>query len=114
MPFLIMWEYLSKTGKKLSEIAAPFREKYFVSEEINYPLLEIQKGKEILAEAEQQYGKSATIDHIAGLSVNFSDWRFNLRASDNEPLIRLNLEARNQQLLDAKTAELTEFVKKLT
>jgi len=114
LPFLIVWETLSKTGKKVSELFAPWRERYFVSEEYNSTLPTIAQSKEVLDKAEKKFGSGATIEHVDGLSVEFPDWRFNLRVSNNEPLIRLNVEARSQKLLDEKTAELTEFVKKLS
>lgn len=112
VPFLTIWQMLSETGKKLSEIAEPLREKYFVSEEVNFAPPTIGQGRKILVAAEEKY-KDGAIDHVSGVSVSFARWRFNLRASDNEPLIRLNVEARGQKLLDEKTAELTEFVKGL-
>jgi phosphomannomutase len=113
IPFLMIWEHLSKTGEKLSEVVGPLREKYFVSEEMNYPLPSPEQGKAIQKEAERHY-KDGKIEYIDGLHVSFSDWRFTLRASHNEPLLRLQLESKDQKLLDARTGELTEFVKKLT
>ena len=54
----------------------------------------------------------AEIDHTDGLSMNFGDWRFNLRASNTEPVVRLNVESRGDQaLMEAKTAELLSLMK---
>lgn len=108
IPFLMLLELLSTSEKKLSELIKPFREKYFFSEEISFSL-DRKAAESIVARAEEQY-KNGQIDKISGLSVTFPDWRFNLRPSDNEPKLRLIVEARYQKLLDEKTTELTEFV----
>ena len=69
----------------------------------------------MLAEAEAKYGKGAeVIDHTDGLSVDFKDWRFNVRASNTEPLVRLNVESRGDEaLMHEKTAELLAFLDSL-
>jgi phosphomannomutase len=69
----------------------------------------------VLAEAEKKYGPGAAhIDHTDGLSVEFKDWRFNVRASNTEPLVRLNVESRgNEALMHEKTADLLAFLDSL-
>jgi phosphomannomutase len=66
----------------------------------------------VLAEAEKKYGPGAVgIDHTDGLSVEFQDWRFNVRASNTEPLVRLNVESRgSESLMREKTADLLAFL----
>jgi phosphomannomutase len=112
IPFLILLELLSESGKKLSDLVAPFRAKYFFSEEVSFPLAEREDADPILDKLAKRYA-DGTADRISGLSVAYKDWRFNIRPSDTEPKIRLIVEARSQKLLDEKTAELTEFVKGL-
>ena len=111
IPLLHMLTLLSESGKKLSELVAPLRERYFFTEEINFPLESPDKLEPLFQQAEETY-KDGFLDRIGGFSATFHDWRFHLHPSDNEPKLRLLVEARNQKLLDAKTAELTDFVKK--
>lgn len=107
LPALMIMEYLSKSGKKLSEIAAPYRETYFISGEINN---EVDDGDAIIAKIKHDYG-DGTIDEIDGLSVLYKDWRFNVRMSNTEPTMRLNVEARNQKLMEAKRDELLAIIR---
>jgi phosphomannomutase len=59
----------------------------------------------------ETYADNAEIDHLDGLTVSTTDWWFNLRASNTEPLLRLNVEARTQDLLEAKTAEILDIIR---
>jgi len=88
-PALILLEMLSKRGKRLSELLAPLEEKYFVSGEINSTVGDPQGRMQALSERypdAEQY-------RLDGLSVIYPDWHFNVRASNTEPLLRLNLES---------------------
>jgi len=88
-PALILLEMLSKRGKRLSELLAPLEEKYFVSGEINSTVGDAQGRMQALSERypdAEQY-------RLDGLSVIYPDWHFNVRASNTEPLLRLNLES---------------------
>jgi len=107
IPALLVLEHLSKTGMKLSEVVAPYRAKYFISGEINN---EVDNGAAIIARIKQDYG-DGKIDEIDGLSVMFSDWRFNVRMSNTEPTMRLNVEARSQKLMEAKRDELLAIIR---
>lgn len=107
IPALLMLEHLSLTGQKLSEIAAPYRAKYFISGEINN---EVDNGDAILARIKQDY-KDGTLEEIDGLSVMYSDWRFNVRMSNTEPTMRLNVEAKSQKLMEAKRDELLAIIR---
>lgn len=107
IPCLIILEMLSKENKKMSEIADYYRKNYPVSGEINNG---VRDPDDVLLKAEKKY-KDGKIDHIDGLSVEFDDWRFNLRKSNTEPLIRLNVEAKSQELVDEKVKELMELIK---
>ena len=68
----------------------------------------------VLQSIEEHYqGKGASFDHIDGLSVEFDTWRFNLRPSNTEPVIRLNVESRqNKELMKEKTEEILELIKR--
>ncbi|MFA6082280.1 MAG: phosphomannomutase/phosphoglucomutase [Patescibacteria group bacterium] len=106
IPFLIIWQMVSE-GKKLSELAKPFREKYFISGEINFT---VKDQKAVLQKVESQYGQYK-LDHFDGLSVdNDREWRFNVRGSNNEPLLRINVEAKSQELVDQKVKELETLI----
>ena len=89
LPALIMLELLSKQGKTLSELLAPLRERYFISGEINS---EVEDPKAKMHELAERYstGEASWLD---GVSVDFDDWHFNVRPSNTEPLLRLNLES---------------------
>lgn len=109
IPFLIILEILSRSGKPMSEIADEYRQKYFISGEINKEVKDKDKDK-VLKLVEKQY-KDGKIEKIDGVSVEFADWRFNLRKSNTEPVIRLNIEAKTQELVDKKVKELLELIK---
>lgn len=107
IPLLMILEMLSQNGLKLSELAKPYREKYFVSGEINQTVADPD---EVIKQAQKKYNDGA-VDLIDGVGVEYSDWRFNLRKSNTEPLIRLNVEAKSQKLVDEKVKELMELIK---
>ncbi len=91
IPALLILELLSVQGRRLSELLADFRSKYFISGEINSEV-EDPEGK--MREIEERYsGGDAKITHLDGISVDYDDWHFNVRASNTEPLLRLNLES---------------------
>ncbi len=97
---LVVLEQLCKSGQKLSELRKPF-DRYAASGELNFevgdPRAEIEKIAEVYADASQ--------DRLDGLTVDFGDWWFNLRASNTEPLLRLNLEAPDEASCSQRVAE---------
>jgi phosphomannomutase len=105
-------ERVCESGKSLDELVAARIAAFPASGEINRKLADV---KQALAGAEAKYGKGANnVDHTDGVSVEFKDWRFNLRGSNTEPLVRLNVESRgNQALMQEKTAELLAFLDSL-
>jgi phosphomannomutase len=107
VPFLLMCELVSRHGK-LSTALAPFRERYFITGEIN-TLVDDVPAK--LAELEQRFGAEGTVTHLDGLSIEFGDWHFNVRPSNTEPLLRLNLEALSQSLMDEKRDEVLAVIR---
>jgi phosphomannomutase len=92
IPALLILELMSKKNQSLRELLAPFREQYFISGEINTKLASMSEVPAKLAAIEAKY-QDAALAKIDGVSVDYPDWHFNVRASNTEPLIRLNLEA---------------------
>jgi phosphomannomutase len=90
IPALLILELLSLDGRSLGELMEEFRSKYFISGEINSEVAD-QEAK--MAEIEERYGEGAEISHLDGVSIDFPDWHFNVRPSNTEPLLRLNLES---------------------
>jgi phosphomannomutase len=89
IPALLILELLGKQGKTLSELLEPYRSTYFISGEINSEVAD-QEGR--LAALEAEFS-DAEITHLDGVSVDYEDWHFNVRASNTEPLLRLCLES---------------------
>jgi phosphomannomutase len=110
IPALLMLELMSHKGATLAELLAPLREKYFISGEINTKMPDMRVVQEKLdaLSARYQDGKTYTMD---GVSVEYPDWHFNVRASNTEPLIRLNLEATTQQMMERKRDEVLAFIR---
>jgi phosphomannomutase len=108
VPFLLMVELISKKGRKLSEILEPYRSRYFLTGEINTPVRDVPTK---LQELEERYSSEGTVSHLDGISVEGDDWRFNVRPSNTEPLLRLNLEARSQELMERKRDEVLALIR---
>jgi phosphomannomutase len=89
IPALLMLELLSKRGQKLSELLYPLRSKYFISGEINS---EVSDGQAKVEELAERYS-DARQSRLDGISIDYDDWHFNVRASNTEPLLRLCLES---------------------
>jgi phosphomannomutase len=107
VPFLLMLELLSKRGKKLSELLAALRSRYFLTGEINVPARDVALK---LQELKERFGAEGRVSHLDGLSVDADDWHMNVRPSNTEPLLRLNLEARSQELMEAKRDEVLAVI----
>jgi len=109
VPFLVMLQLLSRSGRKLSELLAPFRAAYFLSGEINTPVADVD-GK--LREIEERYAAAGgRISHLDGVSVDFDDWHFNVRPSNTEPLLRLNLEALDEPEMERRRDEVLDLIR---
>lgn len=112
IPWLLVLELLCKSGKTLSALMADRIAKYPVSGEINTKVSSTDKVKEIMSKIEKLYGAGGKVYHIDGLSIDFDDWRFNLRGSQTEPFIRLNVEARGDKtLMETKRDELLKAIR---
>jgi len=108
VPFLLMLELISKRGRKLSELLAPYRERYLLTGELNTPVADVESK---LRELEERFGSEGQISHLDGLSVEAADWHFNVRPSNTEPLLRLNLEALSKDLLERKRDEVLSVIR---
>lgn len=105
---LTVLELISEDGESLSEILKPIDNRVR-SGEINSEVADI---KSVIARVESTYeAQGAEIDHLDGLTVVFDDWWFNLRGSNTQPLLRLNVEADEKALLDEKTAEVLKLIR---
>ena len=108
VPFLLLIELISKRGRKLSELLAPYRERYFITGELNTPVADVALK---LEELEERFGPEGTVSHLDGLSVDAEDWRMNVRPSNTEPLLRLNLEARSRELMESTRDEVLGVIR---
>jgi phosphomannomutase len=108
IPFLLMLELVSRRGQKLSEILRPFRERYFITGELNTPVSDVAVK---LQELKERFATEGKISHLDGISVDAEDWHFNVRPSNTEPLLRLNLEARSKELMERKRDEVLDVIR---
>src|SRR5262249_46574387 len=108
VPFLLMLALVSKKGKRLSEILRPFRERYFITGELNTPVGDVG---EVLERLERRYAEEGRVSHLDGVSVDAQDWHMNVRPSNTEPLLRLNLEARSPELMERKRDEALDLIR---
>jgi len=106
VPFLLMLELVSKRGS-LSEILRPFREHFFITGELNTPVEDVDA---TLRALEERFGAEGRVSHLDGLSVEADDWHFNVRPSNTEPLLRLNLEALDPDLMERKRDEVVAVI----
>jgi phosphomannomutase len=110
IPALLMLELMSKKGRSLHDLLAPLRRRYFISGEINTKLAGMDAVPATLYRIAATYvdGKQDTLD---GLSVEYSDWHFNVRPSNTEPLLRLNLEAKTPEMMARKRDEVLALIR---
>jgi phosphomannomutase len=108
VPFLLMLELVSRRGRPLSEILAPLRKRHFITGEINTAVADVALK---LQELKERYASEGRITHLDGISVDADDWHFNVRPSNTEPLLRLNLEARSQELMERKRDEVQAVIR---
>jgi phosphomannomutase len=107
VPFLLMLELVSKRGR-LSELLRPYRERYFITGEINTPVKDVALK---LQELKERFGPEGKVSHLDGISIDAPDWHMNVRPSNTEPLLRLNLEARTKELMERKRDEVLEVIR---
>lgn len=110
LPWLLVLEQLGDSGRSLADVVRHYQAEFPCSGEINFT---IDHPGLLLERLHHQYAPGAlTVDLMDGLTVEFNDWRFNLRASNTEPVVRLNVETRGDAaLLASRTAELTALIR---
>ena len=109
VPFLLVLELLSRRERKLSELLGPYRDRFFLTGEINTPVADVALKLQELKERYAALG--GRISHLDGISVDFDDWHFNVRPSNTEPLLRLNLEALSETVMEEKRDEVLELIR---
>jgi phosphomannomutase len=110
IPALLMLELMSRKRQTLHELLAPLRSKYFISGEINTKMPDMRVVQEKVDALSARYSDAKTYT-MDGVSVEYPDWHFNVRASNTEPLIRLNLEATTEEKMEQKRDEVLSFIR---
>jgi phosphomannomutase len=106
IPFLMIWELLSKTGKTLSQLVAPYKKDHYMIDEMKFKLKDPSNAIAVL---KQRY-IDAKQNEMDGLTVEYPDWRFNFRLSNTEPVAKLNLEAKDEKLMERKIEEVKKII----
>jgi phosphomannomutase len=107
IPALLMLELIGRERRKLSELLQPLRDRYFISGEINSTVSDVAAA---LARIEARH-REAKISRLDGLSVDYPDWHFNVRPSNTEPLLRLNLEAGSRGEMETRRDEVLALIR---
>ncbi|MBI1931836.1 MAG: phosphomannomutase [Ignavibacteriales bacterium] len=108
IPFLLILELLSTEGKTLSQLVGKMIESFPCSGEINS---KVENPIEKLSQLKSKYS-DGKLDEVDGISIEYPNWRFNVRMSNTEPLLRLNVESRSDiKLMEEKTKEILEFIR---
>ena len=110
IPALLILELMSIKGQTLRELLTPLREKYFISGEINTKLADMSRIPAKLDELSAKYN-SGRVYSLDGISAEFDDWHFNVRASNTEPMLRLNLEATTPEMMEKKRDEVLAIIR---
>ena len=110
IPWLLVAELMGRTGQSLADLLAARRAAFPSSGEINF---RVKDAKAVVARIEAAYAPKATArDDLDGLSLEFGDWRFNLRSSNTEPLLRLNVESRGRvDLVEQAVVEISGLIR---
>jgi phosphomannomutase len=107
IPALLMLELLSRRDKRLSELLRPYRQRYFLTGELNMPVEDVALK---LHELKEHFAGQGEISHLDGISVTAENWHMNVRPSNTEPLLRLNLEALDPDLMKQKRDEVLAVI----
>ncbi len=110
IPALLILELMSKKGLSLRDLLQPLRERYFISGEINTRVPGMDVVPEKLAALAREY-KHGHVYELDGISVEFDDWHFNVRASNTEPLLRLNLEGTTPEIMEKRRDEVLGIIR---
>ena len=110
IPALLILELMSRKGQTLRQLLAPLRERYFISGEINTRVSSMDLVQDKLDGLAAKYS-TGNVYQLDGVSAEFADWHFNVRASNTEPMLRLNLEATTPELMERKRDEVLAFIR---
>jgi phosphomannomutase len=110
IPALLILELMSKKGQSLHQLLEPLRRQYFISGEINTKLASMDLVPAKLNEIAAKYADGHQYE-LDGISVEYPDWHFNVRPSNTEPLLRLNLEAKTPELMARKRDEVISLIR---
>jgi phosphomannomutase len=111
IPALLILELMSKKKTTLADLLAPLRAKYFISGEINTKVGDMATVNARLDDLRARYRDAKTYE-IDGFSAEYPDWHFNVRPSNTEPLLRLNLEAKTPELMAQKRDEVLAVIRR--
>ena len=107
VPSLVLMQMMSESGRSLSQLLSPLESRYFLSGEINS---RVDDPAAMLEELARRYA-DGPIERLDGVSVSYDDWHFNVRASNTEPLLRLNLEALTPRRMEEKRDEVLAVIR---
>jgi phosphomannomutase len=110
IPALLILELMSKKGLSLRDLLKPLRERYFISGEINTKVTSMNVVPHKLEALKKAYS-SGHVYELDGVSVEFPDWHFNVRASNTEPLLRLNLEGATPEVMEKRRDEVLAIIR---
>ncbi len=110
IPALLVLEMMSKKGLSLRELLKPLRERYFISGEINTKVASMDLVPAKLDALAREYAHG-NVYRLDGISVEFDDWHFNVRASNTEPLLRLNLEGLTPEIMEKRRDEVLGIIR---
>ena len=110
IPALLVLELMSVKNMTLKQLLAPLRQKYFISGEINTEMPDMNAVKSTIERIKNAYQDGKTYE-MDGVSVEYSTWHFNVRPSNTEPLIRLNLESNSQTSMETRRDEVLALIR---
>ena len=110
IPALMILDLMSKKGMSLRDLLKPLREKYFISGEINTKVANMGIADQKIQELAKRYA-TGNVYMLDGVSVEFDDWHFNVRQSNTEPLLRLNLEGLTPEIMEKRRDEILGIIR---
>ena len=110
IPALMILDLMSKKGQSLRDLLKPLRERYFISGEINTKVASMDVASKKIEELKKIYAKAKPYD-LDGVSAEFDDWHFNVRQSNTEPLLRLNLEGLTPEIMEKRRDEVLAIIR---